>query len=191
MAPYADDLIRIPPTPTLLQPPVATVSLQVFASKMAMAKGHDVDQPRNLAKSVSRSRRCRGWPTHGCGTAGSLTTVSTTTPPFLRASRAPHDPHLRHHRAAIGHAKSADLRTWELLADALVHSDAPAWDDLATWTGSVIQDPAGCGGCSTPGSAMLSAGRVQRIGVAVSDDLHTWVRDHESPILEADGRWYE
>ena len=38
---------------------------------------------------------------------------------------------------------------------------------------------------------MLSAGRVQRIGMAVSDDLHTWVRDHESPILEADGRWYE
>ncbi len=51
--PYADDLIRIPPTPTLLQPLVATVPLQVFASEMAMAKGHDVDQPRNLAKSVT------------------------------------------------------------------------------------------------------------------------------------------
>jgi glutamine---fructose-6-phosphate transaminase (isomerizing) len=51
--PYADDLIRIPPTPTLLQPLVATVPLQVFASEMAMARGHDVDQPRNLAKSVT------------------------------------------------------------------------------------------------------------------------------------------
>jgi glutamine---fructose-6-phosphate transaminase (isomerizing) len=51
--PYADDLIRIPPTPTLLQPLVSTVPLQVFASEMAMAKGHDVDQPRNLAKSVT------------------------------------------------------------------------------------------------------------------------------------------
>jgi glutamine---fructose-6-phosphate transaminase (isomerizing) len=51
--PYADELIRIPPTPTLLQPLVATVPLQVFASEMAMAKGHDVDQPRNLAKSVT------------------------------------------------------------------------------------------------------------------------------------------
>jgi glucosamine--fructose-6-phosphate aminotransferase (isomerizing) len=50
---YADDLIRIPPTPTLLQPLVSTVPLQVFASEMAMAKGHDVDQPRNLAKSVT------------------------------------------------------------------------------------------------------------------------------------------
>jgi glutamine---fructose-6-phosphate transaminase (isomerizing) len=53
VTPYADDLIRIPPTPTLLQPLVATVPLQVFASEMAMAKGHDVDQPRNLAKSVT------------------------------------------------------------------------------------------------------------------------------------------
>jgi beta-fructofuranosidase len=32
---------------------------------------------------------------------------------------------------------------------------------------------------------------VQRIGSAVSTDLHTWVRDGESSILEADPRWYE
>ncbi|HEY9349755.1 MAG TPA: glutamine--fructose-6-phosphate transaminase (isomerizing) [Acidothermales bacterium] len=51
--PYADELISIPPTPTLLQPLVATVPLQVFASEMAIARGHDVDQPRNLAKSVT------------------------------------------------------------------------------------------------------------------------------------------
>jgi glutamine---fructose-6-phosphate transaminase (isomerizing) len=51
--PYADELIPIPPTPTLLQPLVATVPLQVFASEMAIARGHDVDQPRNLAKSVT------------------------------------------------------------------------------------------------------------------------------------------
>ncbi|MGH8970416.1 MAG: SIS domain-containing protein, partial [Actinomycetes bacterium] len=51
--PYADHLIRIPETPTLLQPLVSTVPLQVFACEMAAAKGHDVDQPRNLAKSVT------------------------------------------------------------------------------------------------------------------------------------------
>jgi glucosamine--fructose-6-phosphate aminotransferase (isomerizing) len=39
--------------PTLLQPLVATVPLQVFACELATAKGHDVDQPRNLAKSVT------------------------------------------------------------------------------------------------------------------------------------------
>ncbi len=51
--PYADHLIRLPKVPTLLQPLVATVPLQVFACEMATAKGYDVDQPRNLAKSVT------------------------------------------------------------------------------------------------------------------------------------------
>jgi glucosamine--fructose-6-phosphate aminotransferase (isomerizing) len=53
VVPYATDLIRIPKAPTLLQPLLATVPLQVFACELATAKGHDVDQPRNLAKSVT------------------------------------------------------------------------------------------------------------------------------------------
>jgi glucosamine--fructose-6-phosphate aminotransferase (isomerizing) len=53
VVPYADHLVRIPACPTLLQPLVATVPLQVFAEAMATAQGHDVDQPRNLAKSVT------------------------------------------------------------------------------------------------------------------------------------------
>jgi glutamine---fructose-6-phosphate transaminase (isomerizing) len=53
VAPYADHIIRIPASPTLLQPLVAIVPLQVFACEMAAARGHDVDQPRNLAKSVT------------------------------------------------------------------------------------------------------------------------------------------
>jgi glucosamine--fructose-6-phosphate aminotransferase (isomerizing) len=53
VTPYADHLIRIPYAPTLLEPLVATVPLQVFACELAAAKGHDVDQPRNLAKSVT------------------------------------------------------------------------------------------------------------------------------------------
>jgi glucosamine--fructose-6-phosphate aminotransferase (isomerizing) len=51
--PYADTLILVPELPTLLQPLVATVPLQVFACALAAAKGLDVDQPRNLAKSVT------------------------------------------------------------------------------------------------------------------------------------------
>jgi glutamine---fructose-6-phosphate transaminase (isomerizing) len=51
--PYADHLIRVPRTPTLLAPLVTTVPLQVFAAEVATARGHDVDQPRNLAKSVT------------------------------------------------------------------------------------------------------------------------------------------
>ena len=53
VVPYADHLIRMPECPVLLQPLVATVPLQVFAAAMSAAKGHDVDQPRNLAKSVT------------------------------------------------------------------------------------------------------------------------------------------
>jgi len=53
VVPYADHIIRIPVSPTLLQPIVAVVALQVFACEMAAARGHDIDQPRNLAKSVT------------------------------------------------------------------------------------------------------------------------------------------
>ena len=50
---YADVLIRLPKVSALLQPLVATVPLQMFACELATEKGHDVDQPRNLAKSVT------------------------------------------------------------------------------------------------------------------------------------------
>jgi glucosamine--fructose-6-phosphate aminotransferase (isomerizing) len=53
IVPYADDLIVLPRVPVLLQPLVATVPLQLFACELATAMGHDVDQPRNLAKSVT------------------------------------------------------------------------------------------------------------------------------------------
>jgi len=53
VVPYADHVIRIPAAPTLLQPLLSTIPLQVFACEMASARGHDVDQPRNLAKSVT------------------------------------------------------------------------------------------------------------------------------------------
>jgi glutamine---fructose-6-phosphate transaminase (isomerizing) len=51
--PYADHLIRVPRTPTLLAPVVTTVPLQVLACEIAATRGLDVDQPRNLAKSVT------------------------------------------------------------------------------------------------------------------------------------------
>jgi glucosamine--fructose-6-phosphate aminotransferase (isomerizing) len=49
----AEHIIRIPSGPALLQPILATVPLQVFAYEMAVTRGNDVDQPRNLAKSVT------------------------------------------------------------------------------------------------------------------------------------------
>ncbi|VEG27536.1 Glucosamine--fructose-6-phosphate aminotransferase [isomerizing] [Actinomyces howellii] len=53
VAPFADDVIRVPATPTLMWPLLTVVPLQVFAAALATAKGLDVDQPRNLAKSVT------------------------------------------------------------------------------------------------------------------------------------------
>ncbi len=50
---YADTLLRLPTVSTLLQPMVAVVPLQLFACELATVNGHDVDQPRNLAKSVT------------------------------------------------------------------------------------------------------------------------------------------
>ncbi|WP_026455253.1 glutamine--fructose-6-phosphate transaminase (isomerizing) [Saccharomonospora iraqiensis] len=51
--PFADELVEIPAVPTLLQPLVSTVPLQVLAAEIARARGFDVDKPRNLAKSVT------------------------------------------------------------------------------------------------------------------------------------------
>ena len=53
IVPYADELITLPQVPVLLQPLVAVVPLQLFACELATQLGHDVDQPRNLAKSVT------------------------------------------------------------------------------------------------------------------------------------------
>jgi glutamine---fructose-6-phosphate transaminase (isomerizing) len=50
---YADDLLRLPKVSTLLQPLLAVLPLQLFACELATLLGHDVDQPRNLAKSVT------------------------------------------------------------------------------------------------------------------------------------------
>ncbi|HSE56098.1 MAG TPA: SIS domain-containing protein, partial [Nocardioidaceae bacterium] len=51
--PYADVMIRLPRVPTLLQPLVSIIPLQLFSCELATHKGLDVDQPRNLAKSVT------------------------------------------------------------------------------------------------------------------------------------------
>jgi len=109
---------------------------------------------------------------------------------YLRASRALLEPERRHRRAGVGHAVSSDLRSWTVLPDALTHADPPAFDDLATWTGSVLRAPDGRWRMFYTGLAQAGGGRVQRIGSVVSTDLITW-RPASSEIVEADDRWYE
>ncbi|WP_353650585.1 glutamine--fructose-6-phosphate transaminase (isomerizing) [Nakamurella sp. A5-74] len=53
IAPFADFFVELPALPSLLQPLVATVPLQVLAAEIARTRGYDIDKPRNLAKSVT------------------------------------------------------------------------------------------------------------------------------------------
>jgi glucosamine--fructose-6-phosphate aminotransferase (isomerizing) len=53
IAKYADDVLRIPRTDDLLSPVLSIVPLQLLAYHVAQERGHDIDQPRNLAKSVT------------------------------------------------------------------------------------------------------------------------------------------
>ena len=49
----ADDILLVPPTEPCLNPILMTIPLQLFAYDSAVALGRDIDQPRNLAKSVT------------------------------------------------------------------------------------------------------------------------------------------
>jgi glucosamine--fructose-6-phosphate aminotransferase (isomerizing) len=53
IAAHADEVVYLPNAPEELTPIVATVPLQLLAYHVALARGCDVDQPRNLAKSVT------------------------------------------------------------------------------------------------------------------------------------------
>ena len=50
---YAAHLIEVPAVPTLHEPFVAVVPLQILSAEIALARGNDIDKPRNLAKSVT------------------------------------------------------------------------------------------------------------------------------------------
>lgn len=111
---------------------------------------------------------------------------------FLYASKALHDPERRHVRAAVGHAVSDDLVHWRRVVDALVHGEPGDFDETATWTGSIVADPAGGWRMFFTGMTRLAGGLLrQQVGAAVSDDLLTWHKVPENPVTTADPRWYE
>ena len=51
--PSCDVVVELPPSPELLMPIVIVLPLQLLAYHIAVARGCDVDKPRNLAKSVT------------------------------------------------------------------------------------------------------------------------------------------
>jgi sucrose-6-phosphate hydrolase SacC (GH32 family) len=110
---------------------------------------------------------------------------------FLFASRALGDESLRHGKAAIGHAVSDDLRSWVRAGDVVAASEAPAFDDVATWTGSVVRSDNGRWWLFYTGVTMVDGKFLQTIGAATSADLEVWHKEAASPLVTADDRWYE
>jgi glucosamine--fructose-6-phosphate aminotransferase (isomerizing) len=53
IAKFAETVLRIPTVDDMLAPVLSILPLQLFAYHMAALRGHDIDQPRNLAKSVT------------------------------------------------------------------------------------------------------------------------------------------
>ena len=109
---------------------------------------------------------------------------------YVQAPRSLGSEALRHHNATIGHAISRDLRNWTVVNDALHPGSHGEWDDLATWTGSVIGHD-GRWFMLYSGINRSEGGLVERIGLATSADLFVWQKEPANPILEADPRWYE
>jgi beta-fructofuranosidase len=108
---------------------------------------------------------------------------------FLHAPKALQDPEARHYRAAIGHAVSTDLTNWTRVNDALVHGDTPAFDELATWTGSVTRHPDGTWFLFYTGARLVNGQNQQSIGYATSPDLYSWTK--QGQVATADDLWYE
>jgi beta-fructofuranosidase len=112
---------------------------------------------------------------------------------YLHAPTSLGDQRLRHRNAQIGHATSHDLVTWTDMGVVIQPGGPGAFDETATWTGSVVRGSDEIWRMFYTGSHFLSEAsneNVETIGVAKSADLHTWVKS-PGPITKADPRWYE
>jgi len=109
---------------------------------------------------------------------------------FLKAPRHIGHPDQRHWNVSIGHATSPDLSDWTVVSDAVGPSDGPAFDDVATWTGSVVRGRDGTWFMFYTGVGAQDGVLRQRIGLATSADLYHWSKHPGSPVLEGDPRWY-
>jgi len=121
---------------------------------------------------------------------------------YLHAPTSLGDPDLRHRNAAIGHATSTDFVTWVDHGVVLEHGPDGSPDASATWTGSVLRDPAGLWRMYYTGSRFLAPDdrtNVETVLMAVSDDLFSWTKvpsvavPARHPWYEtlADGTWHE
>ena len=90
----------------------------------------------------------------------------------------------------VGHLTSRDGLTWAEQKAAIHTGDPGDFDDDQIWTMGVFEH-AGRFFMLYTGLAMKEQGKVQRVGLATSDDLFTWTKAGANPVLCADPRWYE
>ncbi len=112
---------------------------------------------------------------------------------YLRAPKSLGDEHLRHRNARIGHATSPDLVDWTDHGIVLQPGGTDGFDASATWTGSVVRDPAGGWRMFYTGTRFVNETahtNIESVGAARSDDLHTWTKTG-SPVAVLDERIYE
>lgn len=85
----------------------------------------------------------------------------------------------------IAHAVSTDGLTWEAAPHAMYISDPGEFDDDMLWTMHVSKDPHKPGSWRMfyTGLSRAEQGRVQRVGLARSDDLYTWTKATGEPGL--------
>lgn len=118
---------------------------------------------------------------------------------FLQAPKSIGDPEQRHWNVSYHHATSRDLTDWDSLGTCFAPAAAPAWDDCTTWTGSVVRGDDGIWHLFYTGTSTAEAAKKQRLGHAVSTDLHNWERVGDGQILDlaapyeeyAEGRWHD
>lgn len=110
---------------------------------------------------------------------------------FLQADKALGDPEQRHFNVTQGQATSRDLRHWQHKGTTFTPAAGPAWDDYTTWTGSVVRGDDDLWHLFYTGSCRAEDGLKQRIGHAVSDDLHNWTRVGDGLALDLSGDDYE
>jgi len=106
---------------------------------------------------------------------------------FLKADKSLGNPELRHFNVSQGHAVSDDLKNWHHLGTSLAPAPEPAWDDMVTWTGSVLRDEQGLWHLFYTGGRRSEQALYQRIGHATSHDLHNWTRVGDGLCLDMTG----
>ena len=106
---------------------------------------------------------------------------------FLKAPKNIGDPELRHVNVTQGHAIGSDLENWTYLGTCFAPAEGVAWDDYTTWTGSVVHGDDGLWHLFYTGTTKAEDGLIQRIGHAISTDLHNWQRVGDGLCLDLVG----